>query len=220
MYNSDLPSRADLPTTQQLIRSTVIAAVVAAVILVAVVLPSEYGVDPTGVGRVLGLTEMGEIKQQLAEEAAADEAAPTVEPQPATTVASSASDAPEPLAPTDTPITDPTSNEPAPNDSAWRDEFTRTLAPAEGQEIKLVMQPGDSATYEWSVDTGHLNSDLHTDNGPNGRSHSYRQGRAETEVEGEFTAISEGAHGWFWRNRSDVDVTVTVRIRGTYQGVR
>ena len=46
------------------------------------------------------------------------------------------------------------------------------------------------------------------------------QSRAATEVEGEFTAISEGAHGWFWRNRSDVDVTVTVRIRGTYQGVR
>ena len=33
------------------------------------VLPAEYGIDPTGVGRALGLTQMGEIKVQLAEEA-------------------------------------------------------------------------------------------------------------------------------------------------------
>jgi len=36
-------------------------------------LTAEYGTDPTGVGNVLGLTEMGEIKQQLAREAAEDE---------------------------------------------------------------------------------------------------------------------------------------------------
>ena len=220
MYNSDLPSRADLPTSKQLVRSTIIALVVAIAILVAVVLPSEYGIDPTGVGRLLGLTEMGEIKQQLAEEAAADEAGAFAEPPPLAT--SSETPAIEVTSSDDDTSADATTAAPsaASSGSAWRDEFTRTLEPAEGKEIKLVMQPGDTAVYEWSVDTGHLNSDLHTDNGPNGRSHSYRQGRAETEVEGEFTAISEGAHGWFWRNRSDVDVTVTVRIRGTYQGVR
>ena len=75
MYNTDMPSRADLPSTAKLIRSTIISAVVALVLLVTVVMPAEYAMDPTGVGRLLGLTEMGEIKQQLAEEAAADEAA-------------------------------------------------------------------------------------------------------------------------------------------------
>ena len=34
--------------------------------------PSEYGIDPTGLGGLLGLAEMGEIKSQLAEEAEAD----------------------------------------------------------------------------------------------------------------------------------------------------
>jgi hypothetical protein len=37
-------------------------------------MPSEYGIDPTGVGRLLGLKQMGEIKTQLAEEAATDKA--------------------------------------------------------------------------------------------------------------------------------------------------
>ena len=75
MYNSDIPSRAELPSTRQLIRSTIIAAVSAVVLLYTVVLPSEYGVDPSGIGRALGLTEMGEIKTKLAKEAAEDAAA-------------------------------------------------------------------------------------------------------------------------------------------------
>ena len=59
----------------RLLRSTLIALAVAALLLTTVVLPAEYGIDPTGVGRVLGLTRMGEIKTRLAKEAAADAAA-------------------------------------------------------------------------------------------------------------------------------------------------
>ncbi len=75
MYNANRPKLSELPSPARLLRSTLIAAVSAAAILVAVVLPSEYGIDPTGAGRVLGLTKMGEIKTELAAEAAADRAA-------------------------------------------------------------------------------------------------------------------------------------------------
>lgn len=60
----------ELPSSRSLFRSTLIAAAVAIVLLVAVVMPAEYGVDPMGVGRLLGLTEMGRIKVALAKEAA------------------------------------------------------------------------------------------------------------------------------------------------------
>ncbi|MEQ9446203.1 MAG: transmembrane anchor protein, partial [Rhodospirillaceae bacterium] len=72
MYNTDLPTRAELPTTRQLVRSTLLAIVAAAFLLVTVVLPSEYAIDPTGIGRVLGLAQMGDIKVQLADEAESD----------------------------------------------------------------------------------------------------------------------------------------------------
>lgn len=72
MYNANRPIQSDLPSPAQLLRSTILAAVSAAAILVAVVLPSEYGIDPTGAGRLLGLTEMGDTKMQLAAEAEAD----------------------------------------------------------------------------------------------------------------------------------------------------
>ncbi|EOG7748906.1 hypothetical protein ACLIOC_003241 [Vibrio cholerae] len=74
MYNTDMPNRAELPTTKQLVRSTFIALGTAIVLLITVILPAEYALDPTGMGRALGLTEMGEIKAQLAQEAEEDQA--------------------------------------------------------------------------------------------------------------------------------------------------
>ena len=68
MYNTDLPTREELPSSKQLIRSTLIAAGVAIALLITIVLPAEYGTDPSGVGNLLGLTKMGEIKVSLAEE--------------------------------------------------------------------------------------------------------------------------------------------------------
>mgnify|MGYP006154490797 CR=1 FL=1 len=53
MYNSNTPLPSDLPTSRQLLRSTLLASLSATVLLIAVVLPAEYGIDPTGIGRVL-----------------------------------------------------------------------------------------------------------------------------------------------------------------------
>ncbi len=96
MYNGNKPRLSELPTTAQLLKSTVLAAGVAGTLLVTVVLPAEYGVDPTRVGSVFGLTEMGRIKRQLAAEAVADaraDAAVAPATQTALAVASSASGA-------------------------------------------------------------------------------------------------------------------------------
>ena len=53
-------------------RSTIIALVVAIILLVTVVLPAEYAIDPTGIGRALKLTQMGQFKIMTAQEAAMD----------------------------------------------------------------------------------------------------------------------------------------------------
>ena len=56
MFNAEKPSLDELPSSKQLIRSTVIAGASAVAILVTVVLPAEYGIDPTGLGRAIGLS--------------------------------------------------------------------------------------------------------------------------------------------------------------------
>ena len=58
--------------TGSLRRVSLIALSVAVVLTVTVVLPAEYGVDVTGIGSRIGLTQMGRLKVQLAEEAAED----------------------------------------------------------------------------------------------------------------------------------------------------
>jgi hypothetical protein len=78
MSNPQLPPVAP-SSPRQLLRSVLIALAVALLLLFTVVLPAEYGIDPTGAGRVLGLTRMGEIKVRLAREAAADAAADAAE---------------------------------------------------------------------------------------------------------------------------------------------
>ncbi len=75
MSASEFDGRRDLPSSARLFRSTVFALAVAGLLLVTCVLPAEYGVDPTGVGRMLGLTPMGEFKRAAAEEEAANRAA-------------------------------------------------------------------------------------------------------------------------------------------------
>ncbi|HWG90576.1 MAG TPA: hypothetical protein VNZ52_06955 [Candidatus Thermoplasmatota archaeon] len=56
MTNSAPPPVSSAP---QLVKATLAAALVASVVLVVAVLPAEYGVDPTGLGGALGLTQLG-----------------------------------------------------------------------------------------------------------------------------------------------------------------
>ena len=211
MYNVAPPPDARPPTARALVRSTLLALAVAAVVLVGFVLPAEYGVDPTGIGRVFGLTEMGRIKVQLAREAAAEDAA----------LLAAREEAPTPAAA-------------APDTAAAEDEapalveevIAIPLAPGEGKEVKLVMDEGGRVTYRWSTDRGVVNYDTHAD-GPGDPArgiapisyHGYGRGLSVPSDEGVLVAAFDGKHGWFWRNRTREAVTVTLRASGDIQGV-
>ena len=240
MYNTDMPSRAELPSSTQLLRSTALAAAAAAAILVTVVLPSEYGIDPTGVGSALNLTEMGEIKTQLAEEAAADAAltgsgsANTTTPSAAGSSTVLSGDAPAiavppaPPAPPAPPVPERQSSilgtlgavlvTPAAAQEMRQDEMTITLQPGEGAEIKLTMREGDVASYAWAASEGStVNVDVHGDGG--GQNISYEKVRGVASDDGQITAAFTGNHGWFWRNRGDEPIALTVRTNGTYSAI-
>lgn len=224
MYNANKPDASELPSTKRLLQSTGIAAIVATGLLVVAVLPAEYGIDPTGAGSILGLTEMGRIKMSLAAEAEAGLAEPatgavsppsaaTLEPgMPPATVPDAVGQAPTAAVPA--PLPGPAKAV----TSAWSDETTITLAPDESYEIKLVMEKGARAIYEWSTDGGKANFDTHGD-GSGINYHGYGKGSAE-RAEGELTAAFSGNHGWFWRNRTDGDLTITLRTRGEYSDVK
>jgi hypothetical protein len=191
----------------------------AVVLLVAVVLPAEYGVDPTGIGRVLRMTEMGEVKQQLAAEAAADAAGAPAADSTATEASVIANaNATQPAIKAEPPNTASVSVQPAAPKVVWRDEIPFTLTPGEGTEIKLKMVAGTKAQYAWVVKGGEVNFDTHGD--APGKSISYEKGRGVASDEGVLEAAFTGNHGWFWRNRGQSDVQLVLRTRGDYSEIK
>lgn len=204
MYNTDLPTRAELPSTGKLLRSTIVAALMATVLLITTILPAEYGIDPTGIGRALGLTQMGEIKVSLAAEAMAA----GVQPAPSIAAAAPLSQSAAPPA------------EPAP--AAQQHTMTVNLKPGQAAEIKLAMRKDARVDYEWSTVGGAVNYDTHGDpvGAPKAFYHGYGKGKNETSQAGELQAAFDGTHGWFWRNRSNSEVTITLTTNGDYEKIK
>jgi hypothetical protein len=237
MYNSDMPRRAELPTSGQLLRSTLIAAGVAAALLVTVVLPAEYGIDPTGAGRALGLAQMGEIKTQLQHEAEADRLRDQGGGEtPAAPVSPASQPTPERRSSlfgtvfAQVVIGPAAAHEPTRGRGSTRvpaaagprsDETTVTLGPGEGVELKMDMKKGAKATYAWTVAGGTVNHDTHGEPFDNpDASHSYAKGRGVSGDKGVLTAAFDGNHGWFWRNRGSKEVTVRLTTNGEYGALK
>lgn len=213
MYNTKF-TQSDLPTRAQLIRSSLVAIVVAAFLAVSVVLPAEYGTDPTGIGKLTGLTDMGAIKQELAKEAEADRALD--KPGAPATGADKRSGLLGTIVAQLLIGTAEAQTLPAKSET-----MSVTLKPNQGAEIKLTMKKGNKATYAWAVAGGNVNYDMHgePDNAPNA-THSYKKGRFTENDKGTLEAKFDGNHGWFWRNRTDKEVTVTIEAQGEFAAMK
>ena len=207
MNINNRPSNAELPSVAQLIKSTILAITLAAIILVTVVLPSEFGIDPTGIGNQLGLSKMGEIKISLTKESEADTA--TVESKK-TTKDNSAE-----LVSTSVEKTFTTQQ----SSPARSDKMTISLFPNQGKEVKLIMKKGAQVKYIWWTDQGRANYDVHADSVKHQIDyHSYEKG-STVRKEGDMKAAFDGKHGWFWRNRTSKTMTITLQVEGEYSDI-
>ena len=195
MYNAKQPTEKDLPSSAQLLKSTIIAIIMIVILFVMVILPAEYGTDPTGVGKILGLKEMGDIKMSLLEESQ-NESLQESEPFSIDTDSVEAEKI---------------------SDTINEDVVEITIEPGKAIEIKLEMKIGDVVQYEWRTIKGGLNYNLHGD-GYKGskKSINYKKGRMVSSDSGELKAEFDGYHGWFWRNREKFSVTVILQTFGDY----
>lgn len=189
------------PSTKSLLKATAIAIIISCVLLITIVLPAEYGVDPTGIGTRLGLNKLGEAaeeKQAVNEVPASEEKVDAVG---------------QPLKAVDGRML-------TKHEGDYRVEtMTVTLAPGTGAEIKARMKGGESFVFHWAVTGGEVASDFHGEklNAAKDEYTSYWIDGAMSRASGSFTAPFEGRHGWYWLNRSDKPVTVTVKVTGFYQ---
>jgi len=214
--------QAEVPSVKKLLTATAIALAAAIVILIAFVLPAEYGIDPLGTGRALRLTELANAPEKPAQPAAA----PTETP--------SAKDTTETATIDTTLVPSPTGDAPTVTNTfiAQRRPFQfdsreYTLAPGEGMEIKYNMRKGAGLAYSWTA-SATLFYEFHGEPNvkPAGKEgtdyyESYdlddKTGKAESH--GTFVAPSTGIHGWFWENKSDKPVNLKLVSAGFYDWI-
>ena len=174
-----------------LAKTTAVAVVVAAVILITIVLPAEYAVDPVGTGRWLGLTEI---------------ASPTL--------------APVEIARSDTAPLVPTQNGPVaayPAEFKF-DVVEIALAPYEYVEYKYHLEKGATMLYSWTASAAVVH-DLHGErpsvatDGPAEESFDKQDRR---QASGSLTAPFGGIHGWYWENPCADPITIRLTSAGYY----
>ena len=173
---------------QRLAAAAGAALLVAGLVLVMFVLPAEYGVDPLGVGARVGLVELGAVGKQVESlNASAAAGAGT-----ATLV--------------------------VPQERAFKSETVDfKVGPREGMEYKYRLDKGESLLFSWKT-TGPVAFEFHAepDGAPRGYAQTYEKGDGKTEASGTLTAPFPGIHGWYWENKTDKEITVTLTSAGFY----
>jgi hypothetical protein len=204
MPSSPSPERFEPPTGKRLALSVMVAALAAAAILVVFVLPAEYGLDPTGLGRATGITALKAPARQIeiADVVGGNETVREIE----------IPDFGEPV-----PLPNPEIAQ-AEDQPARTATFEITIPPDEETEIKTVLRTGKMILYTWKVDRGSIYSDFHGHNPEFGddffvRYLEHQEGAGQS---GSLVAPFDGEHGWYWLNYNDFPVTVSLTVTGYY----
>ena len=200
----DLP-QVMAPSMAKIVAATVITLVAATVILLVAVLPAEYGIDPLGTGKALGLTELAKASQTPSAKAEGT-IVPVLEPSPT-------GDAPS-VKGTFIPQAHPYNV----------DSRQIKLKPHEGMEIKYNMMKGAGFVYSWTASKPLL-SEFHgePDKKPEGKggtdyyeSYELDDKVGKDQSHATFIAPTTGIHGWFWHNTTQEPVTLKLVSAGFY----
>ena len=201
------PYEIQPPSARRLLLSVAIAIVGAALALVLVVLPAEYGIDPTGAGKALGLTRMnsGTRTIEIVDVIGGNETIREVE----------VPDSGEPV--------------PLPNPAISQDEagaprtqtLQITLGPQQKTEVKAVLQQSKVMVYSWTVDRGQVYIDFHGHNPEIGDNFwvRYKEQADATRGDGSLVAPFVGEHGWFWQNNNEFPIVISLTVTGYYDDI-
>jgi hypothetical protein len=165
------------------------ALLVAGLLLVTVVLPAEYGLDPLGTGARLGLMEISATEQK------------------ATAFAASLANDPASARAGVVPQ----------NQEFRRETVDFKVGPDGWMEYKYRLDKGEALLYSWKA-TSPVEYEFHAepDGAPAGYAESYEKVPSSTQALGTLTAPFSGIHGWYWKNRSRQEVTITLSTAGFY----
>jgi hypothetical protein len=97
------------------------------------------------------------------------------------------------------------------------DIVTIDIPAGKGLEYKLLMDAFVHLEYEWNTDGEPLYFDFHGE--PKGDKTGYFESFSITtadKMKGSLTTPFAGSHGWYWKNKTDSVITVTLSTKGDY----
>tara|TARA_R110002110_G_scaffold415856_1_gene658364 strand:+ start:1143 stop:1724 length:582 start_codon:yes stop_codon:yes gene_type:complete len=180
-HSSDFLERSvPIVSTASLYKAVIAAATFSSLLLVLVILPAEYKVDPTGFGAAVGLNKL--------------------------------------------------TNNDISTSQAMINENKNLLAVAQNDSVEIEIPSGQSLEYKlkvlkdvavkysWKTSGEELYFDLHGEplGDTTGYFESYTVSTAKS-VHGSFVAPFNGSHGWYWENKGEKPVIVTLNIEGNYE---
>lgn len=189
------------------------AAAAALVLLFVVVLPAEYGYDPTRIGSALGLTDMSGERQAGGEGLVVEDIL-------------SANDS---LA--DATGTDPNEPIPLPNPAISqiaatppKTETMRIELDFDGRtEVKVEMAKSKVVLYSWKVTGGDVYVDFHGHDPAKSDSFWVRyeeagqeEGQGVSSRHGSLVAPFDGQHGWYFLNLAQGPITIDLTVTGYF----
>lgn len=200
------------PTRSGLAKGAFWTFVGAIVVTVLIILPAEYGIDPTGLGGKIGLTRLAGVS------------APDIDTEPRIVEGAFPQVSPDDEFDFYEPETlgDPFSRT---HDRPFRTEsMLIDLAMYEQVEVKAVMQQGDALIYSWKLVEGEVvYSDFHADpleveNYPELYWIRYLE-REGAEASGSLVAPYYGNHGWYWLNIEENPIKIELEVSGYFDSV-
>jgi hypothetical protein len=208
MSQAASPFEIDPPSRKRLLTSVLAAIAGAAVILVAFVLPAEYGIDPTGIGKAMGLTAINGPTRtlQVKDVIGGNEKYRTV---------ALPADPREPV-----PLPNPAVSQIKP--AAPRSEsLSVTLEPGQQTEIKAILDAAQVIVYSWQAEGGEVYTDFHGHEPEAGEAFvRYEEQQSGHEGHGSLVAPFSGEHGWYWLNISETPVTIKLQFTGYHKDVK
>jgi hypothetical protein len=209
------PPRPPVPSLAKIAVATAAALVVAVVLLLVAILPAEYGIDPLGTGKVLGLMDLAEATPQ---------AAPVAIPEAAIVPMLGPPAASSNFGPAGPQVTGAFISQPK---RYKLDSREMVLDPGEGMEIKYNMKKGGGLIYSWSAEQPllfefHGQPNVRPPDSSRDYFESYELGDkvGKRESHGTFVAPSTGIHGWYWQNTSAEPVKLKLVSAGFYDWIQ
>lgn len=198
--------------TKKIIKATVVALLIGTIILVTAVLPAEYDIDPTGLGKAMGFSKLyqnADTEQIIEQEVVSQKAHRLLKLE-------DGGSKPEVVKPIEA------NNPPPEKQLEEREDNIQVEIPAgKGIEYKINMLKYGQVKYEWLTDKGSVFFDFHGEvkqlNPSNNVYYESYTVAYSNNMIGNFLAPFEGKHGWYFKNNGESTITINIRLKGQYE---